>query len=318
MNAVATIVRTAGRQRRAVIALALLASTAAHAFSTAPYFPLGDGNQWVLRDSLGNTTTMTVQPGSVPVNGTLAKRVTQTTRTAIGTIGTASADTLDSFDGDGYRRHQASVQASGVTVTITGNPVYLFIPSEVSVGQTIEFSGTATFSVSTGVTVDVSLTSTVTIQPSETVTVPAGTFTDTLKFSAVAFFADPADPSDNLTISTTHWAAAGVGVIKQTVEFAGNRATVSLVSSNLIRSTPANPADCLFNWAERTYATLFAPAGATSITLPPYYYRYYSQTRAYLATSSTDNHVYYLGPISGNAILDVGALSTWLATAACQ
>jgi virginiamycin B lyase len=76
-------------------------------------------------------------------------------------------------------------------------------------------------------------------------------------------------------------------------------------------------ADCLFNWAERTYPTLFAPT-TTSNTLAPYYYRYYSQTRAYLATSSADNHVYYLGPISNNAILDVGALSTWLGTASCQ
>lgn len=78
------------------------------------------------------------------------------------------------------------------------------------------------------------------------------------------------------------------------------------------------PPDCLFNWAERTYPTLFAPAGATSTTSAPYYYRYYSQTSAYLATSSADNHVYYLGPASNSTILDAGALSTWLANANCQ
>ena len=83
-------------------------------------------------------------------------------------------------------------------------------------------------------------------------------------------------------------------------------------------SGPANPADCLFNWAERSYATLFAPPAATSITLAPYYYRYYSQTSAYLATSSADNHLYYLGPISNSSILDLGALSTWLTTASCH
>lgn len=86
------------------------------------------------------------------------------------------------------------------------------------------------------------------------------------------------------------------------------------------RSTPAagvGNADCLFNWAERTYPTLFAPAAA-SATFAPYYYRYYSLTNAYLGTSSVDNHVYYVGSISSNALLDVGALSTWLVSAGCQ
>ena len=77
-------------------------------------------------------------------------------------------------------------------------------------------------------------------------------------------------------------------------------------------------ADCLFNWAERTYPTLFAPAGAASSTSSPYYFRYYTQTQTYLGTSSADNHVYYLGPLSSNSILDVGAASTWYATSGCQ
>jgi triacylglycerol lipase len=76
--------------------------------------------------------------------------------------------------------------------------------------------------------------------------------------------------------------------------------------------------DCLFNWAEITYPSLFAPMGAISNTLAPYYYRYYPQTNAYLATSSADNHVYYLGPSSNNSIFDVGALLPLLSTAGCQ
>ena len=76
--------------------------------------------------------------------------------------------------------------------------------------------------------------------------------------------------------------------------------------------------DCLLNWAERNYPNLFAPAGAISNTWAPYHYRYYTQTNAYLAASSVDDHVYYLGPSSNNAIVDVGELSTWLATANCQ
>ena len=82
--------------------------------------------------------------------------------------------------------------------------------------------------------------------------------------------------------------------------------------------TPPAQADCLFNWAEGAYPTLFAPAGAASITLAPWYYRYYSQTQAYLGTSSADNHVYYKGPASNFEIFDAGPVSNWLATAVCQ
>ena len=87
------------------------------------------------------------------------------------------------------------------------------------------------------------------------------------------------------------------------------------------RSTPGTSignVDCLFNWAESTYPQLLAPP-AVSATAEPYYYRYYSQTDSYVGTSSLDNHVYYLvGPISGNDPLDLGPLSTWLATSGCQ
>jgi chitodextrinase len=103
---------------------------------------------------------------------------------------------------------------------------------------------------------------------------------------------------------------------------AGNcSAQSAAVSATTQRSgdTSTNPrSDCLFSWAERTYATLFAPAGTVSAKALQYYYRYYSVTNAYLATSSLDNHVYYFGPLSINTPLDVGTLSYWLGTAGCQ
>lgn len=74
-------------------------------------------------------------------------------------------------------------------------------------------------------------------------------------------------------------------------------------------------ADCLFNWAETNYASLFYPA-ATSTTSGPYYYRYYSTTRSYLGTSTADGHVYYLG--ADGRLLDVGTQTQWYATAACR
>jgi len=76
--------------------------------------------------------------------------------------------------------------------------------------------------------------------------------------------------------------------------------------------------DCLFNWAERTYSKYFAPEGALSTRREPYYYRYYSGTANYLATSTVDDHVWVLGPGSGNSLLDVGPIAGFLTTAGCS
>ncbi len=93
--------------------------------------------------------------------------------------------------------------------------------------------------------------------------------------------------------------------------------TLTAISMETGPVSPTTSSDCLFNWAERTYPALFAPA-ASSNTLAPYYYRYYAQTGAYLGISSADSKVYYLGPLSGNTLLGLGALTTWLPTAGCQ
>lgn len=75
--------------------------------------------------------------------------------------------------------------------------------------------------------------------------------------------------------------------------------------------------NCLFEWAEANYPTLFAPSGNSSRTLAPYTYRYYAQTNAYLGASSSDNHVYYIGSASGG-LVDVGTLSGLMAAAGCK
>lgn len=120
--------------------------------------------------------------------------------------------------------------------------------------------------------------------------------------------------SDQPTAAGTWWYGAWV------YDNSGNRIderTTGRGPLSVTVGTSSTPSDCLFNWAERTYPNLFAPAGATANTSAPYYYRYYPQTRTYLATSSADNHLYYLGPISNNVISDVGAISVWLNTANC-
>ena len=80
----------------------------------------------------------------------------------------------------------------------------------------------------------------------------------------------------------------------------------------------ASVADCLFNWAERTYSNYFAPAGVASARSDPYSYRYYAGTGNYLATSSADNHIWVFGPSFGNQLLDVGPMTGFLTAAGCS
>lgn len=62
----------------------------------------------------------------------------------------------------------------------------------------------------------------------------------------------------------------------------------------------------------------FARAGAASVTLTPYYYRYYTGTKNYLATSSADNHIWVLGASFGASPLNVGSITSFLTTAGCS
>lgn len=75
--------------------------------------------------------------------------------------------------------------------------------------------------------------------------------------------------------------------------------------------------ECLFAWAETVYPLYFAPAGSATHTAAPYRYRYYAGSGAYLGAADTDNHLYYLGPISGGALLDLGDVSSWQRQAGC-
>ncbi len=76
--------------------------------------------------------------------------------------------------------------------------------------------------------------------------------------------------------------------------------------------------DCLFNWAEDTYPTLFTPTRPTTQTFGSYTLRHYTQTNNYLAISGGNAHLYYYAPTaSSNALLDLGLVSTWKQQAGC-
>ena len=91
------------------------------------------------------------------------------------------------------------------------------------------------------------------------------------------------------------------------------------VSASCTANTSINPSDCLLNWTEDNYPTLFAPSRPTSQTFGGYILRTYSQTGAYLALSSDPNgRIYYYKPSTGsNALLDLGLISTWKTQAGC-
>lgn len=85
------------------------------------------------------------------------------------------------------------------------------------------------------------------------------------------------------------------------------------VFRSLAGADPVNlDADRVFAWAEQhaSYGSLFTPPWQPSQTASGYYYRHYPSSRSYLGVAG--GKLYYLGPASGNAPLDLGALSGWL------
>ena len=81
-------------------------------------------------------------------------------------------------------------------------------------------------------------------------------------------------------------------------------------------STQAS-SDCIFRWAEGSFAQYFAPAGAVSQTALPYYYRYYLGTQNYLATKLVDQRLYAAGLSTAGTIVDLGPISGLLSTSGC-
>jgi DNA-binding beta-propeller fold protein YncE len=94
----------------------------------------------------------------------------------------------------------------------------------------------------------------------------------------------------------------------------------TLISDNEVRvfrslagGDPVNlDADRVFAWAEQhaSYGSLFTQPWQPSQTASGYYYRHYPSSGSYLGVAG--GKLYYLGPASSNALLDLGALSDWL------
>lgn len=97
-----------------------------------------------------------------------------------------------------------------------------------------------------------------------------------------------------------------------------NQAPQPAVAPHSASPATATPLECLFAWAEKTHPDLLSPSGGNTETLGIFRYRHYSTTRAYLGLSSSDDHLYYIGPLSADRQMDLGAISEWYATAGCR
>lgn len=125
--------------------------------------------------------------------------------------------------------------------------------------------------------------------------------------------------SVNQVLATVAAATGATGSINTGLAFYTQYDVMFNLQSGMVGLRPLNsqqPINCFFNWAETAYTGLLSPAGGVTQSSPPYTFRYYANTNAYLGVSSVDNNVYYMDP---NGILqNVGPFSGWLATSGCS
>lgn len=121
-----------------------------------------------------------------------------------------------------------------------------------------------------------------------------------------------------------HAASAGVKRLRlppRTGTLQGDRSTVELTlragESVSVATKPRDAESCLLAWAEQTYADILAPPDGQTLTAPPFRYRHYAATQAYVGISTDDWHLYYLGPLSSNMPMDLGPVDDWLTRSGC-
>lgn len=91
-----------------------------------------------------------------------------------------------------------------------------------------------------------------------------------------------------------------------------------LTANGMTPTSGTSTGECVFNALEKSYPAYLSPAGDATKLAAPYSYRQYSTSQAYLALSSVDNHVYYLGQRTNNALADLGPLTGLKSLTGCQ
>ena len=80
-----------------------------------------------------------------------------------------------------------------------------------------------------------------------------------------------------------------------------------VLGSGMAWAQAAPDTNSLFNWAERTYPSLF-PTGPLNQTFPPYTFRAYSGGH-FLAVANA--HVFLVGPLTGDSLQDLGPINQY-------
>jgi hypothetical protein len=80
----------------------------------------------------------------------------------------------------------------------------------------------------------------------------------------------------------------------------------------LLAMSTSAATDTVFNWAERTYPDFFFPANGASQVTTGFRFRAYNGGGFLAVNDSSAPNLYYLGPLSGNIVLDLGPVAMWL------
>lgn len=146
-----------------------------------------------------------------------------------------------------------------------------------------------------------------------------GTGSSTVSTDVLTYLWTFGDGSTSTEKNPSHaFAAAGTYSVTLAVSNAtgqsGSATAQSITVTSGGSSTLIVDADKVFVWAEKTYASIFGRGQATQ-TITGYRYRSYSGGH-FLAVNDTGTpRLYYLGPLSNNALFDLGLLASWVTQA---
>lgn len=91
--------------------------------------------------------------------------------------------------------------------------------------------------------------------------------------------------------------------------------TYSAIPRTVVKLEAASETDAVFNWAETASPQLFGPRAGTSMSMFGYRFRPYNNGHYLGVNESGVPHLFYVGPLSNNAALDLNLLSFWLTAA---
>lgn len=94
--------------------------------------------------------------------------------------------------------------------------------------------------------------------------------------------------------------------------------TFTKITPDGFYSASTSQSDCVFDWLESTQPTFVMPKKTASQSFGNYYFRYYTNSNAYVALNAADNHLYYLGAASNQTLADLDNIAGWQTKASCQ